>query len=58
MQEIEETKMIVGGAKSISAAIVNAAISAVRLLYSVGQGLGGALRRSVTGTTCKVTKNY
>ena len=52
------TKEVIGGAKSITAAIVNAGISALKALYSVGQGLGGALRRIITGKTCQVTRNY
>ncbi len=57
MVKIYNTKEIVGG-KSISGSIISAGVSVIKTIYSVGQGLGGAVRRIVTGQTCQISRSY
>ena len=57
MVKIYNTKEIVGG-KSISGSIISAGVSVIKTVYSVGQGLGGAVRRIITGQTCQISRSY
>ena len=49
----ENMLSVVGGIK-LTGTIVNAISSLVKTIYSIGQGLGGAIRSIGTGKVCKI----
>lgn len=55
MKELKENEVmkIVGGI-SISGPLINAVSTIMKTIYSIGQGVGGALRRITTGKVCKI----
>lgn len=55
MQEInlENTKIIIGGAVSFSGAVISAIRGYVNTIFSIGQAVGGAIRRISSGNLCK-----
>lgn len=56
MEKIKENSLIniKGGAINITGSIISAFTSLIKTVYSVGQGLGGALRRISSGGVCKI----
>ena len=52
VEEIDLMKIIGGG--SITASVLNYLSTAIKTVYSVGQGLGGAIRRLATKTVCPI----
>ena len=51
----EEMIKVKGGAlKEISGAVLNALSTIWKTIYSIGQGMGGALRRIGSGKVCKL----
>ncbi len=54
MNNIEKEKLnnIVGGSSDISAPMINAVLSVVKLLVDAGRDLGSAFRRIAEGNLC------
>ena len=50
----DEKMLNIKGGASLSGAIINAISTICKTIYSIGQGLGGALRRIGTGKVCKL----
>lgn len=50
----DEKMLSVVGGISLTGSIVNAISSLVKTIYSIGQGVGGAIRRIGTGKVCKI----
>jgi bacteriocin-like protein len=48
----KELNVIIGG--GIGATFINYLTDAFKTIYSIGQDLGGAIRRIATGKTCPV----
>ena len=53
--KLDDSKLylIIGGA-NMSGSILNACSTLIKTVYSIGQGLGGAIRRIITGNVCRI----
>ncbi len=49
----ESMKMIVGGGVSITGSLVSAFGDLIKVIYGIGQAVGGAIRRIQSGSLCK-----
>ena len=54
MEKIEQNELqkTVGGVNSVSGTLISALNTLIKSIYTMGQGVGGALRRFVTKKTC------
>jgi len=53
MQIKDEEMTKVNGGESITGAFLNYLSTAIKTIYGIGQGLGGAIRRIATGNVCR-----
>jgi bacteriocin-like protein len=49
----EQMKQINGGATTTYTTAINAVLKAISTLFSIGQAVGNAIRRSTSGSYCK-----
>lgn len=54
IQNEKYLKTIKGGALNLTGSLISAFTGLVKVIYSVGQDLGGAIRRISSGKVCKI----
>ena len=52
--KVEDINLLKVEGGSISASFLNYLSAALKTVYNIGQGLGGAIRRIATKTTCPI----
>ena len=50
----KELNEIKGGAEGLGATFLNYLSNAIKTVYSIGQDVGGSIRRIATGKTCSL----
>jgi len=50
----DEQMLTIMGGVNLNGSILNALSTVWKTIYSIGQGLGGAIRRIGTGKVCKI----
>ena len=53
MEKLKRDEMLnVKGGSSVTAAMLNAIIRGITTMYTIGQAVGSAIRRAMTGSYC------
>ena len=50
----DELRSITGGATSLTSAVLNAISKGIDTIFSIGQAVGGALRRMISNKLCEL----